>query len=210
MLLPVALHVENRRCLVVGGGAVAARKTKSLLECGAQVKIIAPEIGDEMTELLPRIEYSQRAFEAGDCANFQLVFACTNSREVNAQIAREAQEAGALCNIADDPQHSDFHTTSVVRRGPIAIGISSEGASPVLSRHVKEQIENAVGDEYAQLVSLMQNVEIQSRGEVWKRVLASDVLELLRTGEMEEAQQRVAEILALTPGPFPNAGRGEM
>jgi precorrin-2 dehydrogenase/sirohydrochlorin ferrochelatase len=195
MLLPVVLNIENWRCLVIGGGAVAARKTKALLECSAQVHIISPELSDEITAVLPQVEYSQREFQSGDCNGFRMVFACTNSREVNAQIAREANEIGALCNIADDPRCSDFHTTSVLRRGPLTIAISSEGTSPVLSRHVKEQVENSVGEEYAQLISLMESQSIQNRGEAWKRVLASDVLQLLRDGKIVEAEKRLAALL---------------
>ena len=186
MLLPVAIDIAGRRVLVVGGGSVAARKVASLLECGALVTVLAPELGADFSA---PIEHLARSYHPGDGAGFALIFAATNRRDVNALVASEARAQGSWCNIADDPQVSDFHTTSVVRRGEITVGISTQGVSPVLARHVREQIEATLGEEYAVLIELVSqlSIPINQRGDFWRRVLASEALEMLRAGQQADA-----------------------
>jgi precorrin-2 dehydrogenase/sirohydrochlorin ferrochelatase len=205
MLLPVALNVQGKRALVVGGGAVAARKVLSLLQCEAQVSLIAPHLNDELEAMRSQFAWVERVWQSGDCNDFLLVFACTNSREANAQIAGEAREQNIWCNIADDAANSDFHGAAAIRRGEICIGITTSGGSPALSRHLKREVEGCVGDEYAQLLELMSRrraqlesrVSVQSeRAALWRAVLNSDVLSLLRNRERAAAEQRVDELLA--------------
>jgi precorrin-2 dehydrogenase/sirohydrochlorin ferrochelatase len=137
MLLPVALDVRSRPCLVVGGGPVGARKVASLLECGASVTLISPALSREAQVLAVRCKYLPRPFEGDDCAGMVLVYACTPSREVNDSIARAARRVGAWCCVADDASAGDLHGAATVRRGDICIGISTGGASPALSKHLK-------------------------------------------------------------------------
>ena len=205
MLLPVALRVEGRRVLVVGAGSVAARKVASLLECGARVTVVSPLACEEIEPLLPRCKYLPRRYKSGDCEGFSLVFACTDSREVNAWAAREAGQSGAWCNLADDAQTSDFHSAAAVRRGEICIGVSSQGGSPALSRHLKARVAQAVGDEYETLLLWMSQARAQAkesraeqseRGKMWREVLASPVLELLREGREEQAREAFETILS--------------
>ncbi len=197
-LLPVALDVSGRACLIVGGGAVAARKAASLVECHATVTIIAPELCEALASLIEKraCKYLQRAFAAGDTSDFDLVFACTDARSVNAKIAREAKLNGAWCNLADDSAESDFHGAATIRRGEICIGISSSGGSPALSRHLKAEIEGVIGAEYAHLLRWMseQRAEMKmlgeqkQRAELWRAILESDILSLLKAGEVESAR----------------------
>lgn len=210
-LLPVALNVAGKRCLLVGGGVVAQRKAASLLECGAQVSVIAPQLCEGFTQLRAQIEYSERAFRSGDCNGFDLVFACTDRRNVNAAVAEEAHSHRIWCNIADDPQSSDLHTVASVRRGPLCIGISTGAASPVLARHVKEEISTVIGDEYAEILQMVSEArsgceaslegeaalerENGGRGDVWRAVLASDVLPLIRSGQKDGAKKLLARLL---------------
>lgn len=213
MLLPISLDVKNKRCLVVGGGLVAARKVASLLECGARVHVVSPALCDELARFTERIEYSKRAFLIDDCVGNSLVFACTNRRDVNAEVADAARRNGIWCNIADDATNSDFHGAATIRRGEISIAISTNGGSPALSRHLKAKIESAIGDEYAQLLNLMSAARANrgseigrngnrvldeaqaNRAEKWRAILQSDVLELLRNGANERAAQKIDEIL---------------
>ena len=213
-LLPVALNVENKRCLVVGGGAVAERKTRALLECGALVSIVSPDLNQGLHELKARIEWRAQAYAAGalheySCSGFALVFACTNRREINAQVARDASENNVWCNIADDPQSSDFHAAATIRRGAICVGITSGGGSPALSRHLKTRVETAIGDEYAALLEMMsarrldlqkgetQSGETQSaRAELWRALLRSDALDLLRSDNRKQAEALVDDLVA--------------
>jgi precorrin-2 dehydrogenase/sirohydrochlorin ferrochelatase len=201
----VALNVAGKRCLIVGGGPVAQRKAKSLLECQAQVHVIAPELCECFAPFLSYIEYSKRAFQSGDSHGFDLAFACTNRKDVNAAVADEARANHIWCNIADDPQRSDLHTVASVRRDDICIGISTGAASPVLARHLKEQIATVVGEEYAHLLQIVEearavceassSVENSGRGDVWRAILASDALHLLRAGQTDEAKTLVADLL---------------
>jgi precorrin-2 dehydrogenase/sirohydrochlorin ferrochelatase len=203
-LLPVALNVRNKRCLVVGGGPVAARKVQSLVECDARVIVIAPAVCQTFPVSEPHIIHVPRPYEAGDCAGFTLVFACTDNQEVNAAVAREAASLGILHNVVDDAELSDFHAAAAVRRGDICIGITTHGGSPALARYLKEHIQVCVGDEFEQLLAIMSTrramvksgIEQQSsRAAVWNTVLESDVLELLRAGERSSAEALVDELL---------------
>lgn len=188
---PVALKVENRRVLVVGGGQVASRKVAALLEAGALVRVVSPDLSPGFPS---SVEHLARRFEAGDCAGYFLVFAATNAREVNRQIADEARSMNILVNDASDAQSSDFHTQAIIRRGPLTVGISTSGLSPVVSAHLKRVVEEAIGPEWEQLFALVQEVgepETARRGEFWRAVLKGDALELLREGKRDEARDEV-------------------
>lgn len=206
MLLPVALNLAGKSTLVVGGGNVAARKVLSLLECGAQVCVIAPSLKDEFVELRARIKYLERAWQSDDLRleNFALVFACTNDREVNAQIASEATELNMWCNIGDDAASSDFHSAAAVRRGDICIGITTGGGSPALSRALKSQVEKCIGVEWSLLLEMVSSrrkmldktIETQpARAEVWRAILSSSVLTLLKSGDRAAAQNLIDELM---------------
>ena len=209
MLLPISLDVKNKRCLVVGGGIVATRKVRSLLECGAIVVVVSPDLCDEMQTLQPQIEYSKRQFHSEDCAGCLLIFACTNVREVNQEIAKAAQNLGIWCNVADDSSRSDFQSAATIRRGEISVAVATNGGSPALSKHLKARIESVIGPEYAQLLSLMSerrarieySNEQAERANKWRAILGSDVLELLRAGETERATQKIDAILSAVDEP---------
>ena len=195
----ISLDVRDWPVLVVGGGAVAIRKIETLVRNGARVHVIAPDIKVSTVEF----DRTHRTFQSGDCASFKMIFACTDSREVNAQVAREAKELGILCNISDAPDESDFANVATVTRGEIEIGVSTGGNSAALARHLREKIESEIGDEYGQLAEIMGARRValkrentpESRAETWRAVLASDVLELLKSGERENAERKVDEIV---------------
>ncbi len=196
-VLPVALAVENSRALVVGGGLVAARKVAALLEAGALVTVVSPELGLDFPS---PIEHQKRFFAAGDCAGFTLVFAATNDREVNRAVAADARQYHALFNDASDPEDSDFHTQAVVRRGPLSVGISTEGESPVVAAHLRREIEAFIGPEWERLFALMRETGAATRyeggrGALWKQILGSDLLELLRDGQQDEARVKLEAML---------------
>ena len=188
-LLPVALNLENRAVLIVGGGPVAARKAAAFLECGALVTVVSPDWAADF----PAVTHFARPYRGGDCENFDLVCAATNSRETNAQIGAEAKKLGIWCNLADDPQNCDFHTAATIRRGEITVGITTGGLSPVLAGHLKTQIEAHVGEEYEQLLEIVGSYPIaaENRGAFWRQLLESDVLELLKAGKRDEARNLV-------------------
>ena len=203
-LLPVALKVKGARVLIVGGGAVAARKAGVLRECGARVHIIAPTLCPELQAMQGDLEYSERHFQSDDCENYQLVFACTNNSKINSQIADEAQSKNIWVQIADDANRSTLHGAAIIRRDEICIGITTGGASPALAKHLKAEIENCVGDEYSQLLKLMSErrhllksqIHSQSeRAQIWREILGGGVLQLLRDGKNEEGENRLQNII---------------
>jgi siroheme synthase-like protein len=142
-LLPVFVKLEGRACLVVGGGAVALQKVKSLLECGANVTVVAPDVRSEIRELEQQgqVAWRRRCYVAEDIRGQQLVIAATNSPEVNHAVHGDAVAAGVLANAVDDPPFCDFYFGSVVRRGPLQIGISTAGESPALAQRLRQQLE---------------------------------------------------------------------
>jgi siroheme synthase-like protein len=142
--------------------------------------------------------------QPGDAADYHLVFACTDRADVNAQVAREARAHGAWCNVADNADASDFHSAAAVRRGEICIGIGTAGGSPALARHLRERVEACIGPEYEQLLDIMSRqrafakatvAEPSERASLWRAVLASDALDLLRDGRRDEAEALVARLV---------------
>jgi precorrin-2 dehydrogenase / sirohydrochlorin ferrochelatase len=202
--LPVALNVQDKSCLVVGGGLVAERKAKGLLECGAHIIVIAPALCDGFASLLAHIEYAQRAFQIGDCRGCRLVFACTDDRAVNEAVAREAAELGLWCSVADDAATSGFHSAAAVRRGDICIGITTAGGSPALAKHLKAKVEACLGPEYSDLLEIMgarraalpTALEEQGdRAQLWRAILESATLRLLEDGDRVAAESLVDELI---------------
>lgn len=203
-LLPIALNIENKRCLLVGGGDVAARKARVLLDCDAKLQVIALNLCEELQMLSSRFEYSKRGFESNDCEGRDLIFACTNDESLNSQIAAEAAQRSIWCNIADDSETSSFHLAAVVRRGDVCIGITTYGGSPALAKHLKSEVENCVGDEYVALLELMSTrravlkeriSDQRVRASLWRMILGSEVLDLLRSGEEREAKKKIDEMI---------------
>ena len=142
-LLPIFVKLEGRRCLVVGAGAVALQKVRSLLECGAKITVVAPEARGEVRELAEdgKLEWQRRRYAAEDVRGQQLVIAATDNVEVNHAVYADAVTAGVLVNAVDDPPFCDFYFGSVVRRGPLQIGISTAGESPAFAQRLREQLE---------------------------------------------------------------------
>jgi uroporphyrin-III C-methyltransferase/precorrin-2 dehydrogenase/sirohydrochlorin ferrochelatase len=145
--LPIFLRVQNRLAVVVGGGAVAARKAELLLNCGARVRVVAPELAPGTQELLRHhsaaheMSHLCTSFDATHLEGAALVIAATDSAAVNAQVSQAARARGVPVNVADDAEHSDFILPAIVDRSPVIVAVSSAGTAPVLARRLREQIE---------------------------------------------------------------------
>ncbi len=150
VLYPIFLDLSGRRCVVVGGGEVASRKARKLLQARAEVVVISPEITPELGSVA--VEVHRRLYEEGDLDNAYLAFAATDSREVNAAVAREAKERGIPVNVADKPSEGDFALPSTLRRGRLQVAVSTGGASPALARRIKDELEESFGPEWSGLV----------------------------------------------------------
>jgi precorrin-2 dehydrogenase / sirohydrochlorin ferrochelatase len=147
VLYPLFMDVARRRCVVVGGGGVASRKARGLLESGARVTVVSPEISPEIREM--EVEIHLRPYELGDLAGSVLAFAATDSRETNAAVALEAKERGIPVNVADRPSDGDFASPSTLRRGGLQVAVSTGGASPTLARRIRDALEPSFGPEWA-------------------------------------------------------------
>ena len=161
--MPVMLDIKDRNILVVGGGKIAFRKVKSLLlEC-ANVTVMSSEITEEISKLL--FEYKNRLKLVKEryskdviIDNYMLVIAATNNREVNEEISNICRDKNILCSIVDNKELSDLTFVSVVRRGDLTIGISTNGKSPSLAIKIKREIEKNYGPEYEEYISLLGNI----------------------------------------------------
>jgi siroheme synthase-like protein len=148
------LDLEGRRCVVVGGGAVAAEKVAGLLTCAARVTVVAPELHDDLREA--PIQWRRRGYRATDLAGAFLVIAATDDRSVNERVHHDAEARGLLCNVADVPELCNFILPAVHREGPIAVAVSTGGASPALAKRIRSEIAERIGPEHAELAERLQ------------------------------------------------------
>ena len=147
-LLLIALRMDGKLAVVVGGGPVGARKAQGVLDAGGRVKLISPEAVEALETLAAAelIEWERRRYEAKDLDGADIVFAATNVRETNGSIALEANKRGILCNVADAPEEGDFHSAAVVRQEQLVIGVNNEDRNPKRAVKVKRLISNWISD----------------------------------------------------------------
>lgn len=196
---PAFLNLRERRCVVVGGGEVALRKVKAILTCGGKVTVISPTLHPELENLLEigLIQWLNQEYNPETIQGVFLVVAATDQREINQKVAQKARNSGSLVNVADDPENSDFIVPSFFQRGNLILAISTSGKSPALSKKIREVLETEFGEEYAELVSLVEAVRFELKRmkktinpEVWQKALDLNTLkELLKKGEREKAKE---------------------
>jgi siroheme synthase-like protein len=143
------LNLEGRRTLVVGGGDVALEKARGLLGCGASVTVVAPEVVPEIHGL--PVVWRPRRYRERDLGGAFLVIAATSDRRVNRRVHADAETRGMLCNVADVPELCNFILPAVHREGPIAVAVSTGGASPALAKRIRSEIAQRIGPEHAAL-----------------------------------------------------------
>ena len=201
-LYPVNLLVAGRSCLVVGGGPVAARKAGGLLACGAAVHVVATEVGPEV-RALPGVTWDERPYRSDDVAGRRLVVTATGVPEVDAAVFADGEDAGVWVNSADDPANCSFTLPAVVRRGPVVLTASTGGHSPALAVWLKDRLAAEIGPEYEVLAGLLSEerdaVQAQGRsteGMDWQSALDSDMLDLIRSGRVQQAKERLQACLS--------------
>ena len=143
------LDLEGRSALVVGGGAVACEKVEGLLDCGARVTVVAPEIDPELDR--PGVELVRREYRSADLDGQLLVVAATSTEEVNRRVFGDAEARGLLCNVVDVPDLCSFILPAVHRADPIAVAISTGGASPALAQRIRDDVARSITHEHARL-----------------------------------------------------------
>ena len=154
-MYPVSLEIKNRHVLVVGGGGVALRKVQGLVEEGARVTVVAPEVVEPLAEMAERgeIVIERRTYCGEADHNWSLIFAATDDRETNARVFHDAEDAGVWCNVADDPELCSFHLPARVRRGPLQIAIGSAGEAPFVVRRLRQLLDRRLGPEWGEWLS---------------------------------------------------------
>jgi siroheme synthase-like protein len=152
----VCLDLRGKPCLVVGGGRVATEKVKGLLDCGADVGVVAPDVDEELAALPVRA--ARRPFRRSDVVRRFLVIAATNDRLVNAAVSEAAAEQGIPCNVADDPDLCSFILPAVVRRHPIQVAVSTGGASPALAQRIRDDIEDLLSPRHAEVAMMLKEL----------------------------------------------------
>jgi uroporphyrin-III C-methyltransferase / precorrin-2 dehydrogenase / sirohydrochlorin ferrochelatase len=214
--LPIFLRVQNRRAVVIGGGAVAARKAELLLRCGAQVRLVAPELAPGTQELLRHPGAAQAmshlcaTFDVSHLEGAALVIAATDSAAVNAQVAQAARACGVPVNVADDAELSDFILPAIIDRSPVIVAVSSAGTAPVLARRVREQIEALLPEGLGLLARFAgrqrervnRELEPAQRRPFWERFFgATSNLQRLAQDEATAQQAFDAELAACATHP---------
>jgi len=167
-LFPAFIKLAGRPCVVVGAGSVAASKIPSLLDCGANVTVVAPRAAEQVERLAAAgsIRWIPRKFAPADLARAFLVVAATSDAAVNRAVFFAAHDRGILCNSVDDPPNCDFYFPAVVRRGPLQIAISTSGESPALAQRIRRELEDSLGESVGPW--------LEEIGEIRREVLASE------------------------------------
>jgi precorrin-2 dehydrogenase / sirohydrochlorin ferrochelatase len=210
-LYPVGLVVRHRRCLVVGGGSVAARKVRALLQCGAMVTMVAPDVHDALSDLrqdgeldahaLRRLDVRRRRYERGEVAGYRLVVAATGVPDVDAAVFEDAEAAGVWVNSADDPAHCSVVLPAVWRAGAVTVSVSTDGASPALAAWIRTRVAESVGEHIGALATLLGEArrQLQEEGRPtdsvdWPAVFEGDVPALVAEGRLAEARVAISAL----------------
>jgi precorrin-2 dehydrogenase / sirohydrochlorin ferrochelatase len=161
------LKLSGRRCVVVGGGEIGLEKVEGLLACDADVTVIAPDAGPELEALAAEgsIRWERRTYAGEhDLEGVFLVIACTDDTDVNIGVYDDAERRAMLVNVVDVPPLCNFILPAIVRTGPLAIAISTAGASPALAKRMKAEVAELFGEEYAQLAIMLNDVRGWAKG----------------------------------------------
>lgn len=168
-MYPLFLKLKDVKCLVIGGGVIAERKTLSLIESGAAVTLISPDTTHKLDELinLNGIKYCNRIFKTGDTNGFFLVIAATNLPEVNKHIYEESIMSNTLINCVDDPENCNFYVPAQVSRGDLQIAISTSGNLPLFAGRLRKLFENilpiSIGGEIKRLNQIRTRIITDSK-----------------------------------------------
>jgi len=202
---PANLLVRGRRVVVVGGGRIAARKIEPLLEAGALVEVVSPEVGTEVRAWADagRLVLHERAFRAGDLAGAWLALTATDDPVVNTAVHAAGESGRVWVNSADDPANCSFTLMSVIRRGDLVVSVGTGGRSSALAAHLRGRLQEEIGPEYETLLDLLADAREELRGAGrssedanWQSVFDGGIVELVRNGRVDEARELLRTCLS--------------
>ena len=213
---PVFLNLQGRSSVVVGGGAVAEQKVVGLLEAGARVTVVSPDLTWKLEDLAATgaIELRRRAYRRGDLNGAFIAIAATDDRGANADVWAEAEERGILLNAVDDLPHCSFIAPAVHRAGDIAVAVSTAGKSPALAVRLREQIRALIGREHAEFLDLLGELrpavaarvpDHKIRTRLWYQIVDSDAVEYVRRGDLAGARRRIEDLVDQASPSFPRS-----
>jgi siroheme synthase-like protein len=199
------LRLDQRPCLVVGGGEVGVEKVEGLLACQARVTLVAPEAEPALADYAREgsIEWRRRPYDSHDLEGMFLVIAATSATDVNIRVFEDAERRAMLVNVVDVPPLCNFILPAIVRQGPLAIAISTAGASPALAKRMKAEISEQYGEPYARLALLLNEARgwakgtlptYQDRKVFFESIVNGepDPIELLRAGDDDAVRDLIA------------------
>ena len=203
---PVYLDIQNRNCLVVGGGSVGTRKVMTLLDCGATVVVVSPAVTEKIEELSNNglIKLEKRVFNASDLDEMFLAIGATDNQELNRQIHTGAERLGILCNIADRPEDCNFILPSIVNRGDLIIAISTSGKSPAFAKKLRKDLEKEFGNEHAEFLKLMGTIrkkllsddhKPEAHKHLFEQLIERDLINMIKARQTENIDSLLFEIL---------------
>lgn len=209
-LYPMMVDLQERRCLVVGGGTVAERKVTLLVECGADVEVVSPATTPRLAALATagRVRLRRRPVRPSDLSGAFLVLVATDDPQVNREIAERVRKGDGLVNVADDPEACTFLVPSVLRRGDLTIAISTGGGSPALAKKLRQRLEQTVGPEYEAFVAALRLLrerareaiaDPEERRAIFRRAVESDLFEEAARGDAAAVAARIEDLVRLAP-----------
>ena len=205
--LPLFYRIQDRPCLVVGGGEVAARKVSMLLRAGGRVSVVAPAIDESGFRGIlddPQLELSRRSYQSSDLDQACLVVAATDDERLNLEIATAAKARELLVNVVDNPDLCNFIFPSIVDRDPVVVAVSSGGTSPVLARILRARIETLVPSGYGRLAALLGKYRsklkrklpsLRKRRNFWEEVVQGPIGEMVFSGQTSVAERLLGKAI---------------
>ena len=202
---PIALKLDDQLCLVVGGGKVGERKIANLLDCGAKVRVVSPEVTPLLADWAQhgRIELRQRSFQEEDLSDVLLVIAATDSYEVNREVSQLCHECQVIVNAVDIPELCSFYVPAILRRGLLTIAVSTGGASPALAAKLRDVLGEQFGPVYAESMDLIASwrqkaiaeIPDKQRREAFLKHMVDDVtLGLMQDEQFDLLKERLDDV----------------
>jgi precorrin-2 dehydrogenase / sirohydrochlorin ferrochelatase len=204
---PVFLDLRRRPVIVIGGGEVAERLIRTLMACGAKVRIISPEVSPGLEKLARegKIRLRKRAYRIGDLMGYPFVFAATNDPKVNLMVHDEVQIRSNWVHVVDEPDLCTFFAPEVLSRGNLAIAVSTAGISPILAKHIRDELEKRYGPEHDGFLDLLEELrpvvnkrfprDPKSRAKALAALAEANLLKHFKAGKPGDARKEALRIL---------------
>ncbi|WP_196593660.1 precorrin-2 dehydrogenase/sirohydrochlorin ferrochelatase family protein [Pectinatus sottacetonis] len=206
-MYPINLILDDKPCVVIGGGEVAYRKIKGLIEAKAKVTVISPRLHDKLARMNADGEFTwiNREYRDGDIKNYILAVSATDDETINHKVANEAKKEKILINVVDHLALCDFAMPAVIRRGNLLVTSSTNGKSPAMAREIRRELEKFLDNGYAPFIDKMAELRqkakkaiptFQQREDFWRQVLDEDILKLVRMGKIKEAEDKICNAIS--------------